>query len=67
MIEEWYAVNIYFLVVFDINLDVTLCSLLAGGVPTVFLVLPITAPVVRNNRSSFESLSPVIRTCSHAP
>ncbi len=27
-----YSVNIYFLVVFDINLDVTLCSLLAGGV-----------------------------------
>ncbi len=32
MIDEWYSVNIYFLVVFDINLDVTLCSLLAGGV-----------------------------------
>ena len=32
MIEEQYSVNIYFLVVFDINLDVTLCSLLAGGV-----------------------------------
>ncbi len=33
MIEEWYSVNIYFLVAFDtINLDVTLCSLLAVGV-----------------------------------
>ena len=32
MIEERYSVNIYFLVVFDIHLDVTLCSLLAGGV-----------------------------------
>ena len=32
MIEERYSVNIYFLVVFDINLDVTLCSLLEGGV-----------------------------------
>ena len=32
VIEDRYSVNIYFLVVFDINLDVTLCSLLAGGV-----------------------------------
>ncbi len=35
MIEERYAVNIYFLVVhvvFDINVDVTCSSLLAGGV-----------------------------------
>ncbi len=31
MIEERYSVNIYFLVVFEIDLDVTLCSLLAGG------------------------------------
>ncbi len=41
VIEECYSVNIYFLVVFDINLDVTLCSLLAAGfsaVPAVFLV-----------------------------
>ena len=41
MIEDQYSVNIYFLVVFDINLDVTLCSLLAAGfsaVPAVFLV-----------------------------
>ena len=40
MIEERYSV-IYFLVVFDINLDVTLCSLLRAGfsaVPAVFLV-----------------------------
>ncbi len=42
MIEDQYSVNIYFLVVFDINLDVTLCSLLAAGfsaVPVVFLVV----------------------------
>ncbi len=33
MIEEQYTVNIYFIVVaFDINLGVTSCSLLAGGV-----------------------------------
>ncbi len=33
MIEEQYSVNIYFIVVaFDINLSVTSCSLLAGGV-----------------------------------
>ncbi len=32
MIEKRYSVNIYLLVVFDINLDATLCSLLAGGV-----------------------------------
>ncbi len=35
MIEEQYSVNIYLLVIFDINLDVELCSLLhvlAGGV-----------------------------------
>ncbi len=33
MIEERYFVNIYFIVVvFDINLGVTSCSLLAGGV-----------------------------------
>ena len=32
MIEERYSVNIHFLVVFDINLDVTIYSLLAGGV-----------------------------------
>ena len=32
VMEEWYSANIYLLVVFDINLDVTLCSLLAGGV-----------------------------------
>ncbi len=41
MREERYAVNIYALVVFDINLDVTLCCLLAGRfspVPAVFLV-----------------------------
>ncbi len=41
MTEDQYSVNIYFLVVFDINLDVTLCSLLAAGfsaVPAVFLV-----------------------------
>ena len=41
MIEDQYSVNIYFLAVFDINLDVTLCSLLAAGfsaVPVVFLV-----------------------------
>ncbi len=41
MIEDQYSVNIYFLVVFDINLDVTLCSLLAAGlsaVPATFLV-----------------------------
>ncbi len=31
MIEDQYSVNIYFLAVFDINLDVTLCSLLAVG------------------------------------
>ncbi len=31
MIEDQYSVNIYFLVVFDINLDDTLCSLLARG------------------------------------
>ncbi len=30
MVEEGYSVNIYFLVVFDINLDIILCSLLAG-------------------------------------
>ena len=39
MIEDQYSVNIYFLVVFDINLDVTLCSLFAAGfsaVPAVF-------------------------------
>ncbi len=42
MIEEQYSVNIYFLVVvFDINLGVTSCSLLAGGVirSVVFLVM----------------------------
>ncbi len=41
MIEDHYSVKKYFLVVFDINLDVTLCSLLAAGfsaVPAVFLV-----------------------------
>ncbi len=41
MIEDQYSVNLYFLVVFDINLDVTLCSLLVAGfsaVPAVFLV-----------------------------
>ena len=41
MIEDQYSVNRYFLVVFDINLDVTLCSLLATGfsaVPAVLLV-----------------------------
>ena len=32
MIEEGYSVNIYFLLVFDINLDVTLCTLLPGKV-----------------------------------
>ncbi len=32
VIEERCSVNIYFLVEFDINLDITLCSLLAGGV-----------------------------------
>ncbi len=32
MIEERYAVNIYFLVVVDINVGVTCSSLLAGGV-----------------------------------
>ncbi len=32
MIEEWYSVSIYFVVVFDNNLNVTLCSLLVGGV-----------------------------------
>ncbi len=38
MIEDQYSVNLYFLVVFDINLDVTLCSLLAAGFGTaVFL------------------------------
>ena len=31
MTEDQYSVNIYFLIVFDINLDGTLCSLLAGG------------------------------------
>ncbi len=31
MIEERYAVKIYFLVVFDINVGVTCSSLLAGG------------------------------------
>ncbi len=44
MIEERYSVNIYFQVVFDINLDVTLgtCSLWAGGVfrcPSGFVFL----------------------------
>ena len=41
MIEDQYSVNIYFLEVFDINADVTLCNLLAAGfaaVPVVFLV-----------------------------
>ncbi len=42
MIEGQYSVNIYFIVVaFDINLGVTSCSLLAGGVfrcPSCFLV-----------------------------
>ncbi len=41
MIENQYSVNIYFLVLFDINLDDTLCSLLAAefsAVPAVFLV-----------------------------
>ncbi len=32
MIEERYSVNVYLQVVLDINLDVTLCSLLVGGV-----------------------------------
>ena len=32
VIEELYSVNIYFAVVFDINLDVTSRSLLAGRV-----------------------------------
>ena len=43
MIEEGYSVNVYFPVVFDINLEVTLCSLLLVGggfpsVPAVFLL-----------------------------
>ncbi len=41
MIEDQYSVNLYFLVVFDINLDVTLYSSLAAGffaAPAVFLV-----------------------------
>ncbi len=41
MIEDQYSVNIYFVVVFDINLDVTSFSLLAAGFsafPVVFLV-----------------------------
>ena len=48
MIEDQYSVNIYFLVVFDINLDLTLCSLLAAGssaVPAVFLVENLTCGV----------------------
>ncbi len=39
MIEEQYSVNIYFLVVFDINLDVTLCCRAGfSAVSVVFLV-----------------------------
>ena len=40
MIEDKYSVNMYYLEVFDINLDITSCSLLAAGfsaVPAVFI------------------------------
>ena len=39
MIEKWYSVNIQFLVLFDINLDVTFVVCWRTGFSTVAMVL----------------------------